>query len=82
MTPHDLQNWRKLLKLNKAQAARRLGISYAMYRYYEAGQRETGPVRIPDHIALACSAVACGLPPWPIEPPKPETSTHQTDGGE
>jgi transcriptional regulator with XRE-family HTH domain len=65
MTPANLTAWRQRLGLTKAQAAEALGISYSMYRYYEAGRREDGrSVEIPRAIALACSALAFGLPPW------------------
>jgi transcriptional regulator with XRE-family HTH domain len=65
LTPTDLTAWRQRLGLSKAQAAKALGVSYSMYRYYEAGQREDGRnVEIPRTVALACSAIACGLAPW------------------
>ena len=65
MTPTDLTAWRQRLGLTKGQAAEALGVSYSMYRYYERGARHDGtPVYIPYTVALACAAVAYGLPPW------------------
>jgi len=64
MTPADLHAWRQRLGLSKAGAAAALGLSYSAYRYYEAGQRDGKPVEIPRTVALACAAVAVGLPPW------------------
>jgi transcriptional regulator with XRE-family HTH domain len=64
MTPNDLTAWRQRLRLTKAQAADALGLSYSAYRYYEAGERDGKPVEIPRTVALACAAVAFGLPPW------------------
>lgn len=65
MAPTDLQSWRWRLGLTKTDAAEALGVSYSMYRYYEAGKREDGrAVEIPRTVALACAAIAFGLPPW------------------
>lgn len=58
MTPASLSAWRSRLGLNKSEAARRLGLSRNALEGYESGQR-----RIPLYIALACSALAYGLPP-------------------
>ena len=60
MTPTSLNAWRERLSINKAEAARRLGLSRNAYASYEAGER-----RIPLYIALACAAIAFGLPPIP-----------------
>lgn len=64
MTADELRTWRQRLGLSKAGAAEALGISYSMYRYYEAGQRDGKAVEIPRTVALACAAVAFDLPPW------------------
>jgi transcriptional regulator with XRE-family HTH domain len=58
MTPSTLLAWRERLGFNRAEAARKLGLSRNTYCAYEAGIN-----RIPLYIALACAAVAYGLPP-------------------
>lgn len=58
MTPKSLSAWRERLGLNKSEASRRLGLSRNAYDGYEGGVR-----RIPLYVALACSALAYGLPP-------------------
>ena len=59
MTPADWTAWCLHLGISNAEAARRLGISKNMPAAYEYGRR-----KIPAHIALACAAIAYGLPPW------------------
>lgn len=58
MTPAGLIAWRERLNLNKSEAASRLGIGRNAYARYEAGEQP-----IPLYIALACAAIAHGLPP-------------------
>lgn len=58
MSPSSLIEWRTRLGLNKSEAALRLGLSRRAYGAYEAGES-----RIPLYVALACAAVAYGLPP-------------------
>ena len=59
MTPADYTAWRTRLRLNKRQAAEALGASRNACTGYEQGRE-----RIPLYVALACSAVAMGLPPY------------------
>ena len=40
MSPADLKNWRKSMKLTQAQAADSLGISRRAYQAREAGEAE------------------------------------------
>ena len=63
MTKESLISWRKRLGWNKATAAFALGLSQNGYAAYEAGHYREAPRPIPTHIALACSALAMGLPP-------------------
>jgi transcriptional regulator with XRE-family HTH domain len=58
MTPASLTAWRENLRLNRSEACRRLGLSRNALESYEKGER-----RIPLYIALACAALAFGLPP-------------------
>ena len=60
MNAASLASWRERLSINKAEATRRLGLSRNAYAAYETGER-----RIPLYIALACAAIAFGLPPIP-----------------
>jgi len=58
MTPASLTAWMDRLHLNKVEASAALGIARStLDRYLD------GSVRIPHSIALACAAVAHGLPP-------------------
>ena len=58
MTPASLTAWMDRLKLNKLEAASALGIARSTLDRYLAGD-----VAIPKSIALACAAIAHGLPP-------------------
>jgi DNA-binding XRE family transcriptional regulator len=58
VTADSLFSWRTRLGLNKSEAAQALGLSRNGYMAYENNQ-----TRIPLHIALACAAIAYGLPP-------------------
>lgn len=46
------------MKLKRYQAADRIGIGRHTYARYEAGEQP-----IPAYVALACQAIANGLPP-------------------
>lgn len=58
MTPASFTAWRERLGYNKAEASRRLGCSQNTVAAWE-----TGKAKIPLYIALACQALANGLPP-------------------
>jgi len=66
MTPAQFAAWRERLHLSKRAAAEALGVHPETIANYESGQRrDTGKrVEIPRAIALACSAIAHGLPPY------------------
>jgi transcriptional regulator with XRE-family HTH domain len=59
MTPEELRDWRKTLRLSQAKAAGILGCSRRTIQNYEAGAR-----KIPRSIALAISAIQFKLPPY------------------
>lgn len=59
MTADDWKAWRTHLGISNLEAARRLGLSKNMPTAYEQGKRP-----IPRHVALACAALAYGLPEW------------------
>lgn len=60
MTPASLTAWMIRLGLNKSGAASALGISRNTLQSYLEGK-----TAIPKYIALACAAVAMGLPEQP-----------------
>jgi predicted DNA-binding transcriptional regulator AlpA len=60
MTGSSMSAWMDRLHLNKVQAASALGISRATLDRYLSDT-----MTIPRVVALACSAVAMGLPPHP-----------------
>jgi hypothetical protein len=57
MTPAELQAWMDGLLWDKKTAAARLGIARSTLDRYLKGEKP-----IPRYIALACSAIAQGLP--------------------
>ena len=65
MKSEALTAWRERLGFNRSEAASRLGISRNAYTAYEEGKpgKNGKPRKIPLYIALACAAVAYGLPP-------------------
>jgi len=58
MTATSLRAWRKRLGLSQRDAAEALGVSLRQYSDYERGIAE-----VPQTVALACAALAYGLPP-------------------
>jgi transcriptional regulator with XRE-family HTH domain len=58
MTAQSLLAWRKRLNLRQGAAARALGVSSNSLRAYETGERP-----VPLYVALACAAIAHGIPP-------------------
>jgi DNA-binding transcriptional regulator YiaG len=59
VTPDEMRAWRERMKLDRKNAAHRLGASVmALSRW------ETGAARINTRTALACAALAAGLEPY------------------
>lgn len=72
MTARDFQEWMARMAFDKhggtKAAAEALGVTPAMIRRYSSGMGPAGPVAYPKTLALACSALAMGLPPWGLKP--------------
>lgn len=66
MTPTDLRTWRARMGWPQQQAADQLGLSLRWYRNLERGVDNTGKAieHIDRRTALACAALAFGLPEW------------------
>jgi len=66
MTPGDLREWRHTLRMSQHEAASLLGLSLRWYQALEAGRDHGGReiAEIDRRTALACSALAHGLPEW------------------
>ena len=61
MTPAAFHAWRKHMRLSQKAAGEALGVSQRMVAYYEAGERQSGPVAVPRAVELACAALALGI---------------------
>ena len=66
MTADDFKAWRAEMGLSQRGAAEALDLSRGTIENYERGHRIGGqPSPIPLTVALACTALAEGLAPWP-----------------
>ncbi len=61
MKGHDFKRWRKSLELSQKQAADALGLKRRVVQYYEKGERDGDPVKIPRSVRLACYAIVIGV---------------------
>lgn len=61
MKPSDFKRWRKTLNLSQKDAAEALGLKRRVVQYYEKGERDGEPVKIPRSVRLACWALAQGV---------------------
>lgn len=66
MTPSDIKAWREAMHYTHRQAAEALGVQLVSYQRMERGADFASgkPVSIDLRTALACAALAAGLPPW------------------
>lgn len=66
MTPADLSAWRRHMAITQRDAAAALGVTLPTYQRLERGAEwaEGTPVQIDRRTALACAALAAGLPEW------------------
>ncbi len=49
------------MKFSQKEAAHALGLKRRVVQYYEKGERDGEPVKIPKTVRLACSALAGGI---------------------
>lgn len=61
MTAQEFIAWREHLALNRREAAEALGLSKTTVTTYEHAR-----AHIPRYVALACTALANNLRPWPV----------------
>lgn len=61
MKGHDFKRWRKGLDLSPKEAADALGLKRRVVQYYEKGERDGDPVKIPRTVRLACFAILSGI---------------------
>ena len=66
MTPADLAAWQAHMGFTQRQAAAALGVTLPTYQEWRRGARfkDDAPVEIDRRTALACAALAAGLPEW------------------
>lgn len=66
MTPADLAAWRQHMGYSQRAAAAALGVTLATYQRLERGAAwsNDAAVTIDRRTALACAAIAAGIPPW------------------
>jgi transcriptional regulator with XRE-family HTH domain len=60
MKGHDFKRWRKVLDMSQKEAADALGLKRRVVQYYEKGERNGDPVKIPRTVRLACFAIQAG----------------------
>ena len=82
MTPSDIKAWREAMRYTHRQAAEALGVQLVSYQRMERGADFASgkPVSIDLRTALACAALAAGLPPWPA-PAAPRRSRRAAKPG-
>src|SRR5215510_2928033 len=61
MKGHDFKRWRKDLEFSQKEAADVLGLKRRVVQYYEKGERDGDPVKIPRTVRLACYAITKGV---------------------
>jgi DNA-binding XRE family transcriptional regulator len=61
MKPKEFKAWRKECGLTQEGAAKKLGLKKRTIQYYEKGERDGKPFKIPKTTALACYAIYQGV---------------------
>jgi transcriptional regulator with XRE-family HTH domain len=61
MKGNDFKRWRKSLDMSQKDAADALGLKRRVVQYYEKGERDGDPVKIPRVVRLACYSILIGV---------------------
>ena len=61
MKGNDFKRWRKSLDMSQKDAADALGLKRRVVQYYEKGERDGDPVKIPRVVRLACYSILIGI---------------------
>lgn len=61
MKGNDFKRWRKSLDMSQKDAADALGLKRRVVQYYEKGERDGEPVKIPRVVRLACYSILVGV---------------------
>ena len=74
MKGNDFKRWRKSLDMSQKEAAEALGLKRRVVQYYERGERDGDPVKIPRTVRLACYAITIDVPDYhgPEKSKKPD----------
>ncbi|HAH11504.1 MAG TPA: hypothetical protein DCL54_18355 [Alphaproteobacteria bacterium] len=78
MKGHDFKRWRKSLGWSQKEAAEALGLKRRVVQYYEKGERDDQPVKIPRTVRLACYALTLGIEDYD-GPPKLKDLVERND---
>ncbi len=61
MTAQQLRAWRKARGLKQKELAELLGLKKRIIQYYEKGERDGRPLKVPQYVRLACWALHDGI---------------------
>lgn len=79
MKGNDFKRWRKSLDMSQKDAADALGLKRRVVQYYEKGERDGDPVKIPRVVRLACYAILIGVEDY--HGPEREKKAKKDKGG-
>lgn len=61
MSAQQLRAWRRARGLKQKELAELLGLKKRIIQYYEKGERDGRPIKVPKYIRLACWALHDGV---------------------
>jgi transcriptional regulator with XRE-family HTH domain len=84
MKSNDFKRWRKSLDMSQKDAADALGLKRRVVQYYEKGERDGEPVKIPRVVRLACYAILIGVDDYhgPVKEKKDKKGKKDKDAKE